>query len=87
MTKTNNVGLDFHKETIAIAYAAGGNYETHFSLANMGEDSRYRLAQAESAGLDTPAIAAASRRMMELSANGLGDREFSAVGKPYLQDS
>lgn len=62
-----------------------GNYETHFSLSNMGKDSRYMLALAESAGLETPAIAAVSKRMEELSADGLGDMDFSVVAKPYLQ--
>lgn len=64
---------------------AAGNYETHFSLSNMGKDSRYMLALAESVGLKTPAIAAVSKRMEELSAEGLGDMDFSAVAKPYLQ--
>lgn len=66
---------------------AVGNFETHFSLANMGKDSRYMLALAESAGLDTPAIAAVSKRMGELSDQGLGDLDFSAVAKPYLPAS
>ena len=64
---------------------AVGNYETHFSLSNMGKDSRYMLALAESAGLQTPAIAAVSKRMAELAADGLGDMDFSVVAKPYLQ--
>ena len=63
---------------------AVGNFETHFSLANMGKDSRYMLALAEHAGLETPAIAAVSKRMAELSAQGLGDLDFSAVAQPYL---
>ena len=63
---------------------AGGNFETHFSLANMAKDSRYMLALAEHAGLETPAIAAVSKRMGELSAEGLGNLDFSALAKPYL---
>lgn len=63
---------------------AAGNFETHFSLANMAKDSRYMLALAESAELEAPAIAAVSRRMGELSGQGLGDLDFSAVAKPYL---
>ena len=62
----------------------GGNFETHFSLANMAKDSRYMLALAEHAGLETPAIAAVSKRMSELSAEGLGNLDFSALAKPYL---
>ncbi len=64
---------------------AAGNYETHFSLSNMGKDSRYMLALAEAVGLETPAIAAVSKHMEELSAEGLGDMDFSVVAKPYLQ--
>lgn len=66
---------------------AAGDFETHFSLSNMGKDSRYMLALAESAGLETPAIAAVSKRMTTLSAEGLGDLDYSAVAKPYLQES
>jgi 3-hydroxyisobutyrate dehydrogenase-like beta-hydroxyacid dehydrogenase len=61
-----------------------GDYETHFSLANMSKDSRYMVALADSAGLETPAIAAVSKRMGELEAAGLGELDFSAVAKPYL---
>lgn len=66
---------------------AGGNFETHFSLSNMTKDSRYMLALAESAGVETPAIAAVSRRMEQLNAEGLGDLDYSAVVKPYLQNA
>ncbi len=66
---------------------AAGNFETHFSLSNMGKDSRYMLALAESAGLETPAIAAVSKRMEELGAGGLGDADYSVVVKPYLQNA
>jgi 3-hydroxyisobutyrate dehydrogenase-like beta-hydroxyacid dehydrogenase len=62
---------------------AEGNFETHFSLSNMKKDSRYVLDLAESAGLHAPAIAAVSRRMEELDAEGLGDLDFSALAKPY----
>ncbi|MES2920681.1 MAG: NAD(P)-dependent oxidoreductase [Verrucomicrobiota bacterium] len=64
---------------------AAGNYETHFSLSNMGKDSRYMLALAAAADLETPAIAAVSKRMEALSADGQGDMDFSIVAKPYLQ--
>jgi 3-hydroxyisobutyrate dehydrogenase-like beta-hydroxyacid dehydrogenase len=66
---------------------ASGDFETHFSLSNMGKDTRYMLALADSAGLDTPAIAAVSKRMGELGASGLGDLDYSVVAKPYLQPS
>lgn len=64
---------------------ASGDFETHFSLSNMGKDTRYMLALADSVGLQTPAIAAVSKRMGELSASGLGELDYSAVAKPYLQ--
>lgn len=62
-----------------------GNYDTHFSLANMGKDSRYMLALAAAAGVETPAIAAVSHRLSELSEAGLGGLDYSALAKPYLQ--
>lgn len=61
-----------------------GNFETHFSLANMGKDTRYMLALADAAGLETPAIAAVSRRLADLCEDGLGDLDYSALAKPYL---
>ncbi len=62
-----------------------GDYDTHFSLSNMAKDSRYMLELAKAAGIETPAIAAVSKRMHELSDDGLGDLDFAALGKPYLQ--
>jgi 3-hydroxyisobutyrate dehydrogenase-like beta-hydroxyacid dehydrogenase len=64
-----------------------GDFETHFSLSNMGKDSRYMLDLARSAGLETPAIAAVSKRMGELDASGLGGLDYSAVVKPYLKEA
>lgn len=61
-----------------------GDYEAHFSLDNMAKDSRYMLELAKAAGIETPAIAAVSQRMHELSARGLGALDFGALGKPYL---
>jgi 3-hydroxyisobutyrate dehydrogenase/glyoxylate/succinic semialdehyde reductase len=61
-----------------------GNYDTHFSLANMGKDSRYMLALAAAAGVDAPAIAAVSQRLAELCEAGLGGLDYSALAKPYL---
>lgn len=61
-----------------------GNFDTHFSLSNMGKDSRYMLDLASSAGLVTPAIAAVSARMEELCDAGLGDMDYSVLAKPYI---
>jgi 3-hydroxyisobutyrate dehydrogenase/glyoxylate/succinic semialdehyde reductase len=63
-----------------------GDYDTHFSLANMGKDSRYMLALAAAAGVETPAIAAVSRRMADLCEAGLGGLDYSALAKPYLEN-
>ncbi len=64
---------------------ASGDFDTHFSMANMWKDSRYALALAEEADLETPGIQAVSDRMGELCQDGLGDLDFSALAKPYLQ--
>jgi len=61
-----------------------GNFEPHFSLSNMGKDSRYMLALADAAGVETPAIAAVSKRMADLCDAGLGGLDYSALAKPYL---
>lgn len=71
--------------TMKMNAMAQQDFDTHFSLANMGKDSRYMLALAESAGLETPAIAAVSNRILTLASQGLGDLDFSAVVKPYQQ--
>jgi 3-hydroxyisobutyrate dehydrogenase-like beta-hydroxyacid dehydrogenase len=62
-----------------------GNYEPHFSLANMGKDSRYMLSLADSAGLKIPALKAVSQRMDELCHEGLGAFDFAVLAKPYLK--
>ncbi len=64
---------------------AAGDFETHFSLANMGKDARYMVALAQSAGLETPAIAAVSQRLADLCQQGLGELDYSALAKPYLE--
>jgi 3-hydroxyisobutyrate dehydrogenase-like beta-hydroxyacid dehydrogenase len=61
-----------------------GSYDTHFSLANMGKDSRYALALAAAAQVETPAISAVSQRMKELCDMGFGDHDYSVLAKPYL---
>ncbi len=66
---------------------AAGDYDTHFSLANMAKDSRYMVKLAESAGLETPAIVAVSKRMGQLEVAGLGELDYCAVAKPYLTEA
>ena len=65
---------------------AAGEFETHFSLDNMRKDTCYALALAASAGLETPAIEAVSKRMADLCAGGLGHLDYSALSKPYLME-
>ncbi len=64
---------------------AKGDFDTHFSLANMLKDSRYVLDLAAEAGVETPAIRAVSARMSELCADGLGEKDYSALAAPYLE--
>jgi len=63
---------------------ASGDFDTHFSMANMWKDSSYAVTLADDAGLNTPAIRAVSERMKELCDAGLADLDFSALAKPYL---
>ncbi len=70
--------------TMKLPTMVAGDFETHFSLSNMGKDARYMLALAESAGLQTPAITSVSKRMNELDTDGLGGLDYSALAKPYL---
>lgn len=60
-----------------------GDFEPHFTMANMWKDSRYALALAESAGVHLPAITAVSARMGEMCAEGSGELDFSALAKAY----
>lgn len=60
-----------------------GDFEPHFTMANMWKDSRYAIALAESAGVNLPAIAAVSARMGEMCAEGSGELDFSALAKAY----
>jgi 3-hydroxyisobutyrate dehydrogenase-like beta-hydroxyacid dehydrogenase len=60
-----------------------GDFEPHFTMANMWKDSRYALALAESAGVNLPAITAVSARMGEMCAEGSGELDFSALAKAY----
>ncbi len=62
---------------------AAGDFDTHFSLANMLKDSRYALELASQAGLDTPAIRTVSERMEELCDAGHADQDYSALAAPY----
>ncbi|HSP44205.1 MAG TPA: NAD(P)-dependent oxidoreductase [Luteolibacter sp.] len=64
----------------------GGDYGTHFSLANMAKDSRYMLDLAQQAGVTVPGIDAVSQRMHELCEDGHGDLDYSVLAKPYFEE-
>lgn len=64
-----------------------GDYETHFSLANMAKDCGYMLELAAAAGMETPGISAVSQRMENLCAAGWGDEDYSVLAKPYLENA
>ena len=64
-----------------------GDFETHFSLANMAKDAGYALQLAASAGIDVPAIESVSQRMKELCEAGHGQLDYSALSKPYPRTS
>lgn len=66
---------------------AAAEFDTHFSLSNMAKDTRYMLALAEEASLETPAVAAVAKRLTDLDAAGLGGLDFSALAKPYVDPS
>ena len=63
-----------------------GDFEPHFTMANMWKDSRYALALAESAGVNLPAISAVSARMGEMCEDGCADLDFSALALAYGEE-
>ncbi len=64
-----------------------GDFEPHFTMANMWKDSRYALALGESAGVNLPAISAVSARMGEMCEGGSADLDFSALSKAYEEET
>jgi len=60
-----------------------GDFDAHFTMANMLKDSKYALALAESAGVDLPAISVVSQRMNELCDQAMADLDYSALIKAY----
>ena len=66
---------------------AAAEFDTHFSLSNMAKDTRYMLALADQASLETPAVAAVAKRLADLDAAGFGGLDFSALAKPYVDPS
>jgi len=85
---TEAVGLNASGSVLAamkLPTMATGDFDTHFSLANMLKDSRYVLDLAAEAGLDTPSIRTVSARMAELCDQGLAEKDYSALAAPYLK--
>ncbi len=64
-----------------------GDFDTHFSLDNMRKDSVYALELAHSMRLELPAMHTVSRRMQELCDDGLAEQDYTALAKPYADES
>ncbi len=60
-----------------------GDFEPHFTMANMWKDSRYALALADSAGVELPGLTAVSKRMADMCEQGMGELDYSALAKAY----
>lgn len=60
-----------------------GDFDAHFTMANMLKDSRYALALAVAAGVELPAMSAVSAQMNEMCERGMADLDFSALIKAY----
>ena len=87
-TLTEAVGMNASGSVLAamkLPTMAAGDFDTHVSLSNMLKDSRYVLALAKQAGIETPAIRTVSARMEELCERGLADKDYSALAAPYLE--
>ena len=64
-----------------------GEFDAHFTMANMWKDSCYALALADSAGIKLPAISAVSARMGERCEVGDASLDFSALSQAYAEKS
>jgi 3-hydroxyisobutyrate dehydrogenase-like beta-hydroxyacid dehydrogenase len=61
-----------------------GDFDTHFSLDNMRKDSVYALQLAMEQGISLPAMETVSARMTDLCAEGLAERDYTALVAPYF---
>lgn len=94
-------GIDVHAFNAAIQQSAAGSvltnmklptmaegdFSTHFSLANMLKDARYALELAQQAQLNLPALQQVATRMHELCQQGHAEDDFSALARPYRQET
>ena len=62
---------------------AAGDFDPHFSLANMLKDARYAMDLASRRDLETPGIATTADRMQSLADAGMGDLDFSALFQQF----
>lgn len=60
-----------------------GDFDAHFTMANMLKDSRYALELAAVAGVELPAMAAVSGQMHAMCEQGMADLDYSALIKAY----
>ena len=73
--------------TMKLPSMAAGDFDPHFSLANMLKDARYALDLARRAGLETPGLATTARQMQELTDTGFGDQDFSCLHRQFDEQS
>ena len=64
---------------------AAGDFDPHFSLANMLKDARYALDLARRSGLDTPGLETTARQMQQLTDAGFGNEDFSCLHRQFDQ--
>lgn len=57
------------------------NFEPHFALVNMLKDADFARELAAGAGLDVPALECTAEAMRAAAAAGLGDLDFSVMGR------
>ncbi len=58
-----------------------GDFEPHFALVNMLKDADFARELAAGAGLSTPALDCTAEAMRAAAAAGLGDLDFSVIGR------
>ncbi|HCN76636.1 MAG TPA: hypothetical protein DIT13_05505, partial [Verrucomicrobiales bacterium] len=58
-----------------------GDFEPHFSLVNMLKDVDFARALAAESGLPVPAVDCAAEAMRAGVAEGLGEQDFSIMGR------
>ena len=79
----NTNACDSVLANMKIPSMAQGDFDPHFSLANMLKDARYAMDLASRSGLETPGIAATAGQMQKLTDAGFGDQDFSVLYRQF----